>query len=87
MQIAPTPIQLKSLPTRGIFNNPTKWLEEKTAFDTELHQQPPSDVWVVDNKEYNLSGFLERHPGGRHWLERTRGQDVTELFYTHHLNE
>ena len=42
---------------------------------------------MVDNKEYDLTGFLEKHPGGSHWLESTRGQDITELFYTHHLNE
>ena len=30
---------------------------------------------------------MDKHPGGRRWLELTRGQDITELFIIHHLNE
>ena len=31
--------------------------------------------------------FAEKHPGGRQWIELTKGQDVTEHFVTHHLFE
>jgi hypothetical protein len=27
------------------------------------------------------------HPGGKNWLTMTRGQDVTDFFIIHHLNE
>lgn len=78
MQLIPTPIQLKSLPTRGILNNPKNWLAEKATFDSRLHSQGVEQpLWVVDNKQYDLTKFVEQHPGGSHWLERTRGQDIT----------
>jgi cytochrome b involved in lipid metabolism len=37
-------------------------------------------------KWYDLSKFVDRHPGGRDWLELTRGQDITEAYEVHHLN-
>ena len=36
---------------------------------------------------YDLSEYVDRHPGGKHWLTLTKGQDITEHFITHHLNE
>jgi cytochrome b involved in lipid metabolism len=42
---------------------------------------------VIHNKQYDLTQFIPQHPGGEHWIENTRGQDITELFHTHHLNE
>jgi hypothetical protein len=36
---------------------------------------------------YDLREFVGKHPGGSQWLELTRGQDLTEHFITHHLNE
>jgi cytochrome b involved in lipid metabolism len=34
-----------------------------------------------------LTEFASQHPGGRQWIELTKGQDLTEHFITHHLNE
>ncbi|XP_037039204.1 cytochrome b5-related protein-like [Bradysia coprophila] len=42
-------------------------------------------LWRVHDKLYDLSNFIERHPGGREWLELTKGTDITELFELHHL--
>ena len=30
---------------------------------------------------------MGRHPGGESWLRLTKGQDITEHFITHHLDE
>ncbi len=30
---------------------------------------------------------MDIHPGGKSWLTMTRGQDVTDFFIIHHLNE
>lgn len=38
----------------------------------------PSSLPFADNQS--------RHPGGRDWLERTRGQDITEAYEVHHIN-
>jgi cytochrome b involved in lipid metabolism len=34
-----------------------------------------------------LGEFAQMHPGGKQWIELTKGQDITEHFITHHLNE
>jgi cytochrome b involved in lipid metabolism len=41
----------------------------------------------VENKLYDLREFAQQHPGGQQWIDLTRGQDLTEHFITHHLNE
>lgn len=42
--------------------------------------------WIVENKMYDLSQYVNNHPGGESWLRLTQGQDVTEHFIVHHLN-
>lgn len=42
-------------------------------------------LWICDNKIYDLTEFAEKHPGGRSWIDMTRGHDITLSFKTHHL--
>ncbi|MEM9075177.1 MAG: fatty acid desaturase [Myxococcota bacterium] len=49
--------------------------------------QDPSRLWQVDDKYYDLEPFLEKHPGGRRFLEQTRGTDCTALFHSTHLHD
>lgn len=44
-----------------------------------------TSLWRVHDKLYNLSSFIDLHPGGRDWIETTRGTDITEAFETSHL--
>lgn len=44
------------------------------------------DLWRVYDKLYDLTDFIDRHPGGKQWIEVTRGTDITEAFETSHLN-
>ena len=43
-------------------------------------------LWRVGDKLYDLSDFTKVHPGGREWLEITRGTDITEAFHSSHLS-
>ncbi len=43
------------------------------------------NLWRVNDNLYDLGPFLSKHPGGRQWLELTRGTDITEAFYVAHL--
>ena len=43
-------------------------------------------LWRVGDKLYDLSDFIKVHPGGRQWLEATRGTDITEAFHSSHLS-
>lgn len=67
--------------------NTAIWLEEKKARDAQLWGCDTSNYWIVENKLYDLNKFMDIHPGGKTWLSMTRGQDVTDFFIIHHLNE
>jgi len=63
-----------------------KWTKEKAQHDSRLGGAE-GNLWMVHGKWYDLSKFIETHPGGPDWLLLTRGQDVTEAFEVHHLNQ
>ncbi len=46
---------------------------------------PSPNLWRVGDNLYDLSGYLDSHPGGRQWLELTRGTDITEAFHVAHV--
>jgi cytochrome b involved in lipid metabolism len=42
-------------------------------------------VWIINNISYDLTEFMDKHPGGRVILERTKDKgDITDLFNTFH---
>jgi fatty acid desaturase len=44
-----------------------------------------TDLWSIDGKAYDLTPFLDRHPGGRRVLELARGErDCTPSFESYH---
>ena len=51
------------------------------AFSTgEAHDH----LWTIHNKRYDLSSFVDAHPGGRTAILLGRGRDCTALFETYH---
>lgn len=56
-----------------------KWLEGKNIDDGA------EGYWRIHDSLYNLNGFIEKHPGGKDWLQLTKGTDITEAFESHHL--
>ena len=46
-----------------------------------------SKLWLIHGKYYDLEPFMNEHPGGRRFLEQSRGMDCTELFESIHLHE
>lgn len=65
---------------------PEQWLRDRQQRDYEEAGVPPN-LWMIHNKLYDLEPFLDRHPGGREWLEFVRGMDCTMEFETHHLGD
>jgi cytochrome b involved in lipid metabolism len=53
--------------------------------DCQLWGNDNTNLWIVENKLYDLTDFINKHPGGSSWLELTKGQDITEHFIVHHL--
>lgn len=45
----------------------------------------PAQLWQIEGKYYDLEPFLDKHPGGRRFLEQSRGRDCTALFHSTHL--
>ncbi len=45
----------------------------------------PSQLWEIHGKYYDLSPFLDAHPGGKRMLMLARGKDCTEVFESVHL--
>jgi len=60
------------------------WNSDKRLADQQLYGVTPQQ-WCYKNRIYDLSQFIEKHPGGKHWLEMTQGTDITDFVETHHL--
>ncbi|XP_058816332.1 cytochrome b5-related protein-like, partial [Topomyia yanbarensis] len=58
---------------------PYRWLEGRR------HDDGAEGLWRIHDTLYDLTDFVERHPGGRDWIQWTKGTDITELFETHHI--
>ncbi len=56
------------------------WLSQKRKLD-----EIDSSLWRVHDDLYDLSDFMERHPGGAQLLELTRGTDITEAYEVSHF--
>jgi len=45
-------------------------------------------LWfVIDSKVYDVTDFLDAHPGGEAVLKQVAGTDATEAFYNLHRQE
>lgn len=65
--------------SQGSVKSAKGWLERKKNNDDA------EGLWRVHDKLYDLISFVERHPGGKDWIDLTQGTDITELFETHHI--
>ncbi|XP_063870716.1 cytochrome b5-related protein-like [Scylla paramamosain] len=71
----------KEFPTNYPHHNVDLWLSGKRIDDNV------GPYWRIHNKLYDLTDFVDRHPGGRMWLEVTKGTDITEAFESSHVSE
>lgn len=50
-----------------------------------VHLFLEESAWVIFNKGvYDITGWLDRHPGGKQMLLLTAGRDVTDLMPSYH---
>ncbi|KAK5641846.1 hypothetical protein RI129_010393 [Pyrocoelia pectoralis] len=59
---------------------PEEWLEEKRMYDGA------EGLWRIHDNLYDLNDFMSIHPGGKFWIEVTKGLDITEAFESHHIS-
>ena len=56
----------------------TLFIIDKSDFD-------PKNYWYIHGKYYNLTNYMEKHPGGKFILEKTKGQgDLSALYESYH---
>lgn len=41
--------------------------------------------WRIHDTIYDLTDFVDQHPGGADWIAMTKGQDITEAVESHHV--
>lgn len=75
--------QRRPLPGKRTGADAQDWSLSKRLVDT-----PPEyrNLWRIKNKLYDLAKFAEYHPGGKQFIEFTRGHDCTEAYESHHLD-
>lgn len=62
------------------------------ASDHQLSEQPPEppkgmpNVWIYDGEAYDLSDFINKHPGGEFFIGRMKNRDITTLVNIFHPN-
>lgn len=58
-----------------------------TRQEVEKHTSE-DDLWlIIDHKVYDVTDFVDAHPGGEVVLQQVAGQDATEAFYNLHRQE
>lgn len=58
-----------------------------TREEVSKHTSPDSLWCIIDSRVYNLTDFLDAHPGGNVLLQQIAGRDATTDFYNLHRQE
>jgi fatty acid desaturase len=70
---------------REDITDPTKFTADGYVKLRALNDNIPNGLWKIHDDIYNLTPYLDQHPGGRIFLERVQGSDCTEAFEAHHI--
>lgn len=74
------PIPQRPFTTKNdIQSTPVKSVDNQTTNVTTM----PS-TWIIHGQQYNLTTFVDRHPGGREAILLGQGRDCTALFESYH---
>jgi hypothetical protein len=74
----------------SLFHNQEQEMPE--ASPDEIPKEPPNEppmlpnVWIYDGDAYDLSDFINRHPGGEFFIGRMKNRDITILVNVFHPN-
>lgn len=58
---------------------------QKSEIVIDRRDFDPKNYWYIHGKYYNLTKYMEKHPGGKFILEKTKGQgDLSALYESYH---
>jgi len=61
-------------------------VNKKQLSDVAMSKALPSDkIWWIHGNAYDLTRFVEHHPGGKESILLGRGRDCTALFESYHI--
>ncbi|CAG9943453.1 hypothetical protein V2G26_008532 [Clonostachys chloroleuca] len=56
-----------------------------TAAEVAKHKDEKDGMWIiVENEVFDITNFLEEHPGGAKILKRFAGKNATKPFWKYH---
>ena len=58
-----------------------------TRDEVAKHNSEDSTWFIIDHKVYDVTDFVDAHPGGAYVLQQVAGKDCTEEFYNLHRQE
>merc|ERR1711939_976148 len=63
----------------------SKMSKAYTIKDVADHKTAEAGMWIIiDNEVYDVTEFVNEHPGGPKILKRTAGKDATKPFWKYH---
>ena len=69
----------------SVINHVTNCLQTKYTLEEVLKHNEKEDCWIIiDNYVYDVTEFLEIHPGGKNMILMVAGKDATEYFHELH---
>ncbi|XP_057583555.1 fatty acid desaturase 2-like protein FADS2B isoform X2 [Hippopotamus amphibius kiboko] len=70
----------------GKYDVPRKSLKTYSWQEIQRHNQETDQWLVINRKVYDVTGWADRHPGGRRVLTHYAGEDATDAFRAMHLD-
>jgi hypothetical protein len=78
-------VKLASKPAAGFTRTPSK---SSKSYKSDIAGGPKEAKdamsWLIHGQHYDLSDFVDRHPGGKESILLGRGRDCTALFESYH---
>ncbi|MDX9893700.1 MAG: cytochrome b5-like heme/steroid binding domain-containing protein [Patescibacteria group bacterium] len=60
-------------------------IDQTYTIDQVVQANSADRCWtIVDGKVYDITSFIDRHPGGVEKIQQTCGRDATDLFQNKH---
>ncbi len=92
-ELRPLPAEDNGIAAQDLGDKPVQ-LEERRhppeVGENGERRTPPPDkipnVWIYDGEVYDLTEFIQKHPGGDFFIGRTKNRDITTIVNIFHRN-